>query len=369
MIIIVTEKLICYNECRPEDHTYAKGIHNVKLLKPFFLLAVIALISALLFGCSKEGTPDKSAEAKPASTETKSASGETKNAGSAAALTIKHDLGETPVPSSPQKIVVLELGFIDALLDVGVKPTGVADDNKPNLIAAEVLKKIEGYTPVGTRAQPSLEKIKMLQPDLIIADTDRHKNTYAELSKIAPTIALKNLNANYEDTLKAALTVAEAVGKRSEMEKVIEAHKTKLKALQAKAPQGKPSVLLVGNTDSEIAVRSPEFFTSQLLMQFGYTYALKDASKYAATSTNANLTLEQLLEIDPDTIVLMSADSDKRDKEGSRPIQKDPLWKDLKAVKNKQVYEVDRYAWSLRRSVQGANVMIEQAENLLFAAK
>lgn len=352
-----------------KDYTYVKGIHNVKLLKSLFLLAVIVLISALLFGCAKEGTPDKPAEAKSASTDTKSASTETKNAGSAAALTIKHELGETAVPGSPQKIVVLELGFIDALLDVGVKPAGVADDNKPNLIAAEVLKKIEGYTPVGTRAQPSLEKIKMLQPDLIVADADRHKNVYAELSKIAPTIALKNLNADYDDTLKTALTVAEAVGKRSEMEKVIEAHKTKLKALQAKAPQGKPSVLLIGNTNNEIAVRSPEFFTSQLLTQFGYTYALKDASKYASTSTNANLTLEQLLEIDPDTIVLMSAESDKRDKEGGRPIEKDPLWKDLKAVKNKQVYEVDRYAWSLRRSVQGANVMIDQADKLLFAAK
>lgn len=47
------------------------------------------------------------------------------------------------------------------------------------------------YTSVGTREQPNLEVISSLQPDLIIADAERHKGIYKDLQQIAPTIVLK----------------------------------------------------------------------------------------------------------------------------------------------------------------------------------
>lgn len=73
-------------------------------------------------------------------------------------MAVTHDLGKTNVPEHPKRVVVLELGFIDTLLDLGITPVGVADDNKAKqLINKDVLKKIDGYTSVGTRSQPSME--------------------------------------------------------------------------------------------------------------------------------------------------------------------------------------------------------------------
>ena len=43
---------------------------------------------------------------------------------------VKHELGETKVKENPKRVVVLELGFIDALLDAGINPVGVADDEE-----------------------------------------------------------------------------------------------------------------------------------------------------------------------------------------------------------------------------------------------
>ena len=63
------------------------------------------------------------------------------------------------------------------------------------------------------------------------------------------------------------------------------------------------------------------------------------------------MTVEQLLEKDPDIIILMTGEKDKVDQNGKRPIEKDPLWNKLSAVKHHKVYEVDRFAWSLRRSI------------------
>ncbi|KAA6453428.1 ABC transporter substrate-binding protein [Bacillus swezeyi] len=286
-------------------------------------------------------------------------------------VTVKHDLGETKVPKNPKKVVVLELGFIDALVDTGIKPVGVADDGKPMFINEKVREEIKGYTSVGTRAQPSLEKIAALKPDLIIADSSRHSGVYDKLSKIAPTIALKNLNADYQDTLDASATIAKAVGKESEMEKKLAQHNEKLTSLQDKFSNQKQSILLIGNTNEEITVRDENFFTSQLLTKIGYTYGVGDSQKSDAAngeSVNIKMTIEQLLEKDPDVIILMTGEKDKLDKDGKREIEKDPLWQKLNAVKNHKVYEVDRFAWSLRRSVNGANAVIDEIDQHILPA-
>ncbi|MNW28936.1 putative ABC transporter substrate-binding lipoprotein YhfQ precursor [compost metagenome] len=322
----------------------------------------IMLIATLIAGCgagSNSGTASNAGQnAASEKTEPNSSGGDS----SGDARTIKHDLGETVIQGTPEKVVVLELGFIDALLDVGIKPIGVADDNKPSLILDDALTQIEGYTSIGMRSQPSLEQIKLLSPDLIIADTKRHSSVYAELSKIAPTIALNNLDAGYEETVQGALMIGEAVNKKTEMEAVVAEHKAKLEAIQAKVTKDKNNIVLVGNTDSEITVRNTEFFTAELLKTIGYRYALDDVTAFSGQKGNVKMTIEQFLDIDPDLIVLMSGEVDKKDEEGKRPILEDPLWNELSAVKNDTMYNVNRYTWSLRRSIKGANQIMDQLE-------
>ena len=322
----------------------------------------IMLIATLIAGCgagSNSGTASNAGQ-NAASEKTEPNSSGSDSSGDA--RTIKHDLGETVIQGTPEKVVVLELGFIDALLDVGIKPIGVADDNKPSLILDDALTQIEGYTSIGMRSQPSLEQIKLLSPDLIIADTKRHSSVYAELSKIAPTIALNNLDAGYEETVQGALMIGEAVNKKTEMEAVVAEHQAKLKAAQAKVTKDKNNIVLVGNTDSEITVRNTEFFTAELLKTIGYRYALDDVTAFSGQKGNVKMTIEQFLDIDPDLIVLMSGEVDKKDEEGKRPILEDPLWNELSAVKNDTMYNVNRYTWSLRRSIKGANQIIDQLE-------
>lgn len=45
-------------------------------------------------------------------------------------MSVQHELGKTKVPKNPKKVVVLELSFVDALQGLGMKPIGIADDNK-----------------------------------------------------------------------------------------------------------------------------------------------------------------------------------------------------------------------------------------------
>lgn len=80
--------------------------------------------------------------------------------------------------------VVLELGLLIHCLISALRLSGLPMTTKrKRLINKDVLKKIDGYTSVGTRSQPSMEKIASLKPDLIIADTTRHKKVYDQLKK------------------------------------------------------------------------------------------------------------------------------------------------------------------------------------------
>ena len=130
-----------------------------------------------------------------------------------AAVTVKDEHGELTLEKTPQRVVALEFSFVDALANVGVSPVGVADDNKADRIIAPVRELIQPWTSVGTRAQPNMETIASLKPDLIIADKDRHAAAYDELSKIAPVLLLNSRYGSFDDILAQAQVIGDAVAK------------------------------------------------------------------------------------------------------------------------------------------------------------
>ncbi|WP_347861292.1 ABC transporter substrate-binding protein [Salimicrobium sp. PL1-032A] len=142
------------------------------------LVIFFSVIAATLFltacGSSEEDTTDGSGD----SSDTK----ETR--------TIEHSMGETEISGTPENIVALEFSFVDNLASLGITPVGIADDEDSDRIIKPIREEIGDYTSVGTRKQPSLEVISSLQPDLIIADYQRHQDIYDQLSEIAPTIIL-----------------------------------------------------------------------------------------------------------------------------------------------------------------------------------
>ncbi|MFT8321973.1 MAG: ABC transporter substrate-binding protein [Bacillus sp. (in: firmicutes)] len=272
-------------------------------------------------------------------------------------VTITHELGTTEVPANPKRVVTLELGLTEAVAAFDVIPVGVADDDKPERIAKNVYEKIKGYTSVGTRAQPNLEIIRTLNPDLIIADKGRHESIYKELSDIAPTVAFNDDTADYHTVLENTKSIAKALGKEKEGQAFIQEHENTVQKLKEELKSADQKVLIAGYGEGNIFdVQSSSFFTPSFLTSIGVPYALVDEKE-----TSNEMTIEQLLKINPAILIVSINEEEPSVKE---TLKNDKLWNKLEAVKTGKVYEVNQNDWSRRRSLSAINDRIQEFEEI-----
>jgi ABC-type Fe3+-citrate transport system substrate-binding protein len=265
------------------------------------------------------------------------------------AIEITHDLGTTTVPDAPKRIVVLEYSFVDTLAAVGVSPVGIADDNKRDSIIPAYTALIgDDWTSVGTRKSPSLEVIASLQPDLIIADTGRHEAVYDALSEIATTIAFDSLTGSYEVAMKAAQTIANAVGKGPEMEvrlaehdKIMEGYKAEMGDVSDWSAQ-----FLIDNGEG-IYLHSPVSYNGSLLAWFGFKNNMPTPDGHSYEEAIVNTSLEQLSEINPQMILRGKyADDALTDSWIGQPV-----YDAIAAVKSGNVFDITAHNWSRLRGV------------------
>lgn len=280
--------------------------------------------------------------------------------GEAQGIEVQHELGTTTVPENPEDVVTLELGVTETVAALGIEPVGVADDDRPERIAESTMDVIEGYKSVGARSEPSLELIRTLQPDVIIADVDRHEAIYEELSAIAPTVAVVNDTADYQDVLTATETIGKALDREDETEELLDEHQEMRKDLKESLEGVEGNVLQAQYTESNIfEAPTSSFFMPSFLEEAGLEYALQNEEE-----TSEDLTIEQLLKIDPDTLLLTKNEDDPSVKD---QLQDDKLWNQLTAVKEDRVFELNHNDWSRRRSIPAVNERMDQMKEL-FAA-
>ncbi|MBD2848291.1 ABC transporter substrate-binding protein [Paenibacillus sp. IB182496] len=328
------------------------------------LLATLLLIAGVLAGCGNSEKAEGSkvdttntqaagdAEASPDKQEEQEADAQDATDEHTTRV-IAHQAGETQISGTPERVVVMEYGLLGSVLALDVQPIGYADDERiSTLEELGFLEQMGDYTPVGTRQQPNLEVIRTLKPDLIIGDYARHAEVYEQLSDIAPTILLPDTKATYDDALDNHLIIGEALGKREEAEAALQAHQQLLEETVKLLPADK-SYAIVALGDAVFNIRTNNFFQPSMLEGAGLNYALIDDQG----ETSIKASIEQMLEIDPD-VMFVTHPEQLEQWEG------DPLFAQLKAVQTEQVYPVLHSKWSFARSIPGADVVLEELQQL-----
>ncbi|MBO8156655.1 MAG: ABC transporter substrate-binding protein [Bacillaceae bacterium] len=312
-------------------------------MRKFVFISIMTILLMTIAACGQAGN---------------SSEAEKKKDGDDSGIVIEHEMGKTNIPEAPQKIVALEFSFVDALASLDISPIGIADDNDESRIIEPIREKIGDYTSVGTRKQPSLEIISSLQPDLIIADLQRHKEIYQDLSEIAPTIVINSLGADYDGIVSGFITIAEAVGQKEKGQQVLNEHKQRMEEIRALVPEDENrTVLPAVVASSGFFAHNYASYTGSLLESIG----LKNAMQTGDERYN-KINLEQLIELNPDIIFNMQA--------GEATIldewKDNPLWEEIEAVKTDSIYRVDRNMWSRFRGLISSEKILEDAVELLY---
>lgn len=276
---------------------------------------------------------------------------------------IKHDGGTTKLDKNPERVVALEFSYVDALAALDIKPVGIADDGKKDRILKPIREKIGDYKSVGLRKQPNLEEISNQKPDLIIADTNRHKGIQKDLEKIAPTILLPSFDSDYKDNLDAFKTIAKAVGEEDKGKERLKEHQDLMSEYSKEITMDKSEPVLATVIAKSGLLSHPEnTYVGELLKELGFKNALNktetdNLAKYLK-GPYLQLNSEVLSDINPGRMFIM-VDEGKEDPNLKKQEQ-DPVWKNLDAVKNNKVSIFDRNTWARARSIISSEEIAKQ---------
>ncbi|GAA5004647.1 ABC transporter substrate-binding protein [Streptomyces siamensis] len=341
-------------------------------------LAVAAALSLAACGSdssgnSKEGTgvsADSGSGAKDSKSVAKGGAGFADAAKKTAALgtdaapgqwprTIKHAMGSTEITSQPKRVVVLDVGELDNVVSLGVKPVGLAPtEGSPEL--PSYLKKDAG-TPknVGTINSLNLEAIAALKPDLILGSQLRAAASYDELSQIAPTVFSIRPGFTWKENY---LLNAAALDKTAQARTNLAAYEKRAKDLGAKLGAHKPTVSMVRYLpDGLIRLYANDSFIGTILKDVG----IPRPKNQDIADLAAEISAENIDQADADWIFTgVYGDPKATDKSKA---QSNPLWKNLKAVKDGHAYDVPDETWYLGLGVTAADAVLDDLQKHLTA--
>ncbi|MGR5193403.1 Fe(3+) dicitrate ABC transporter substrate-binding protein [Vibrio rotiferianus] len=278
---------------------------------------------------------------------------------SATTRVVQDEQGQFEIAITPQRVVVLEFSFVDALAAVGESPIGVADDNDASRVIPAVRELVQPWQSVGMRSQPSLEAIAVLKPDLIIADAERHRTIYQDLRRIAPTLLLKSRGETYQENLQSAHKVGIALNKQAEMERRLQLHRQAMAEFKQRFSL-KQSIQFAVVSDKGMWLHSPISYAGGVLAALGIASPITQPTEQAYLPTS----FELLLKTNPDWLLIGAYSHPNVVNDW----QKKPLFKLLTSAKKQRIVEVSPELWSLNRGMLAAEQMAKNLEQIVDAS-
>jgi len=272
--------------------------------------------------------------------------------------TVEHAAGTTEVTGTPERVVVLDTGELDAVLALGVTPVGAVRTGVSDELPAYI--EDAGVDPaaienVGTIAEPALEEIAALEPDLILSNSVRHADIYDQLSAIAPTVFAEAIGETWEDNLRLA---GEALGRTDEAEQLLTEYEAR--AAEVGALYGDPAateVSMVRFLDgSAVRLYGEGSFIGDVLGDVGF--ARPEVQR--TTETFVEVSPEQIGQADGDLVFSASYGDEGRTAAGQ--ITSGGLWQGLSAVQQGRAFEVSDDRWFLAIGPLGAGLVLDDLE-------
>ena len=249
---------------------------------------------------------------------------------------------------TPSRIVALGWVYVENLLALGIQPVGVADIKGYNDFVNIKPQLADTVVDIGTRAEPSLEAIAKLKPDLILGVELRHKEIYNLLNSIAPTFLFnpyppaKNAN-QLEEMQQTFLKIAQTVNREdkgksvlNEMQQTFDKANKQLNDL-TKA-ESKFVLAQLGDSAPQMRLFTDNAMAVQILNKIGLENAWQGTFDAFGFNT---VWVEALPKVEDANFLYITAENNVY----WQNLQNNPVWKGLKFVEQNRVYSIESDTW------------------------
>lgn len=285
---------------------------------------------------------------------------------------VRHEMGKTEVCGQPQKVAALSPHILDSILALGVQPVAYAETEDLNI---QTYDKPEEQIPyigkwvttepkgLGDRKSPSLERLTLLQPDLILGEEWLHKEEYPLLTQIAPTLLFSDVGSDGQQSWQQDIEgIAKALGKTAQAEKLLAGLDEQIaKAKETLQPvlQKYPRVFLMSSNLTTYVDSAPESTTGKLLKDIGF-----EIVQPSGIRDDVEISWEIVPQVETDIIIVLSWSSDRflnpenimREKWANNP-----LLNSMPVFQQGRVFFVDYQLW-------GSNIRGPLADRLILKA-
>lgn len=271
----------------------------------------------------------------------------------AIARDVTDSMGTVAVPDAPKRIVVLTNEGTEALLALGVTPVGAANSWNGDPWWDHISDAMDGAEPVGKESAVNLELIAALEPDLILANKQRHEEIYPQLTAIAPTVMSKELRGDWKINFRL---YAEALGKEQEADAAIADYDASVADLRDKLGDHlNEEVSVIRFVPGQIRIYQLDSFSGVLLKDIGFHRPANQNVEEFAIRTGK----ESIPDMDGDRIFYFTYDTgDGKGTSLEEEVLADPLWQSLSAVKAGKVHQVSDAIWNTAGGILAAKLML-----------
>lgn len=286
-----------------------------------------------------------------------STTGAAAGSGAAETATVKvaQTTGDVEVPQNPQRVVVFDMGILDTMDQLGIKPVAVPQDNLPPYLEKYAAS---DYINAGGLKEPDFEKISEAAPDLIII-SGRQADSYEEFSKIATTINLSVDTNDYMNSFTQNMNIiGEIFGKQDQIKQALTAINDEIKATQDKVKKADQNALIVLANEGSLSAYGAG-------SRFGLIHdvlGFKPADPNIEASTHGqSVSPEYVAEKNPDYLFVVDRGSAVGEDSSGKATVENALVKNTNAYKNGHIIYLNPYYWYLSGGgLQSVSEMVKE---------
>lgn len=290
-------------------------------------LILVFLGFTLVTACNHHTSQNISSPSKPSATECRM---------------VKHTMGETCVPTSPQRVVTLHTSILAHVLALGIKPIGSTylQAFTDNVEVPPYLKSYLTDIQVLGGYDPNLESLLHVKPDLIIG-YDWEKKVYPLLAQIAPTVL--GQSHNDDDWRKSFKFVAEVLGRQDAAQQAWDRYHYRVAELRTALGNQyqNQTISLISIAGGSVFSEVKGSFPDRILKDVGLQRPA--AQDVMAQANMMPISVEEIDKADGDILFVGMMTTDDRKK--LETLKQQPLWQKLRVVQQDRVYPVDYMTW------------------------